>query len=204
MFLRSISVAAILSGLSSILLVQPSFAQTEGEPVAQAPASLWVMNEETSTITFHGEQTGNKFSGEFGDFTTEIRFDPNNLAGSSIMATISTASAKTGDRQRDTALPGAEWFASDDYPRAVFTAEEIASTGTNTFEARGSLTLRDITHPVTVPFTLAFEGDNAKAEGELTLIRSDFGVGQGAFADGKWVALEVGLSIKIDATKAAE
>ena len=52
-----------------------------------------------------------------------------------------------------------------------------------------------------LPFTLTISGDQAAAKGHLSLIRSDFGIGQGPWSSGQWVALEVGVDVDLVATK---
>ena len=53
-----------------------------------------------------------------------------------------------------------------------------------------------------LPLHLAsISGDQAAAKGYLTLMRSDFGIGQGPWSSGQWVALEVGVDVDLVATK---
>ncbi len=184
----------VRSGFAAALLAATSSA-------AAAEAPTWRVDPATSYIEFAGAQTGNAFTGRFNAFTAEIAFDPNDLAGSSIVAEIQMDSAKTGDRQRDSALPGKDWFDAKSHPAARFVSSEIAAAGEGAYEAKGQLTIRDVTRDVVLPFTLEIDGDNAHAEGALQIIRSDYQVGQGEFADGRWVALEVGVDVVIDATR---
>ena len=65
----------------------------------------------------------------------------------------------------------------------------------------GNLTLRGVTRPLTLPFTLEIDGSVAQAKGRVELSRDAFGVGQGPWATGEWVALEVGVDIAITATR---
>ena len=59
------------------------------------------------------------------------------------------------------------------------------------------MTLRGVSLPVTVPFDIEIVDGVATMNSELSLNRSDYGVGQGAWAKGEWVDLEVGLEITI-------
>ena len=185
---------------SIIALVLATFAASmQG---ARAEATIWVVDRAQSAIEFEAIHVGKAFTGRFEAFEALIRFDPEDLAGSSIRAEIETASSKTGDRQRDSALPSKDWFAAKDHPKAVFDAAEIVKTGDDHYEARGALTLRGATQPVVLPFTLDIDGDRAIATGETAILRTDFGVGQGEdFADGRWVGVEVKIRIRISATR---
>jgi len=70
------------------------------------------------------------------------------------------------------------------------------------YEAAGRLTIRGVAKDVVLPFTLAIAGDSATAKGHLNLVRTAFGVGQGPWTSGEWVALEVGVDFDLVAMKA--
>jgi len=171
---------------------------TSDKPLA-AP-SHWTVDKGATQIEFTGSQTGKEFTGRFSSFDIEIVFDPDNLGASHIKATIDTASASTGDRQRDDALPSADWFASSTYPAAVFESTDIRASGGG-YEANGKLTIRGLSKDIALPFTLDIRGDKATADGSLSLLRTDFGVGQGEFSTGEWVGLDVKIAIHVEATR---
>jgi len=169
-------------------------------PIAASPGA-WVVDKDASKLSFTATQTGSAFEGEFETFSADIVFDPADLANASISIAVDTASAETGDRQRDTALPGSDWFKAKEFPSATFVSNEVVETGEGAYEARGKLTIRDVTRDLVLPFTLAIDGGKAHAEGGVTLARTDYGVGQGEFSTDEWVGLEVGVSFVIEATK---
>ncbi len=164
------------------------------------PPPAWNVDTTKSRLTFTGTQTGKEFAGSFSKFAATIIFDPNNLPDSSIEVVVDMASAKTGDRQRDDALPSKDWFAVAQFPTATFTSSEIVEKGANAYEAKGILKIRDAAKDVAAPFTLTIT-DRAVADGTATLVRSDFGVGQGEFATGEWVGLDVKVSFHIEARR---
>lgn len=170
-------------------------------PAVAATTFDWTIDKSKSRLEFIGTQTGKEFKGAFAAFVATIVFDPANLAASRIEVVVDTASAKTGDRQRDDALPGNDWFAAKAFPRATFTSDEIISAGEGVYEARGKLTIRDAARDAVLPFTLSINGDRAVAEGATTLVRTDFGVGQGDFATGQWVGLEVKVAFHVEASR---
>ncbi len=172
-----------------------------GDGLAAEPAAAWRIDQTKSTLGFSGTQTGKSFDGAFKRFEADIRFDPANLEGSSIDVTVDTASAVTGDRQRDSALPGADWFASKTFPEARFVANRITKGSDGSFVAEGELTIRDVKRPLSLPFTVDINGNNAIANGEVSLMRNDFGVGRGEFETGQWVGLDVRVTISITAER---
>jgi polyisoprenoid-binding protein YceI len=175
-----------------------------GAPTA-APAAAetgnWKMIPELSRITFTGTQTGDMFMGEFKRFTTVIQLDPNDLTNAHIEATIDISSVDAHDEQRNQALPGNEWFGVTQFPTAVFRSDSIKKLDDGKYEATGKLTIRDVSKDVVLPFTLDIDGDKARAFGELNLTRTDYNVGTGEWADGKWVGLPVMVTFDITATR---
>lgn len=170
-----------------------------GAALAAERAAAWRIDPAKSRLGFSGTQTGKPFDGAFQRFEADINFDPENLEGSSITVTIDTSSAVTGDRQRDSALPGSDWFASKTFPKARFEATRISAKPDGSFIADGELTIRDVTRQLALPFTVEITGDQAVAKGEVSLMRSEFGVGRGEFETGQWVGLEVSVTVSITA-----
>jgi polyisoprenoid-binding protein YceI len=176
--------------LSALVFATPAF------------AADWTVQADKSHLGFSGTQTGAPFKGSFGKWTAEIAFDPAHPEAGHAKVTIDLASARTGDTQRDTALPQSDWFDVKHFPQATFEASGFTAKGGDTYEATGKLTIRGVTKDVVLPFTLAVVGDGATAKGHLGLVRAAFGVGQGPWTSGEWVALEVGVDFDLVAVKA--
>ncbi|MBN3868047.1 YceI family protein [Gluconobacter kondonii] len=167
-------------------------------------AADWTIDPAHSTIGFSGTQTGNAFTGHFGKFDGTISFDPTHPEEGHAKITIDVASATTADKQRDGAMPGSDWFNVASFPTATFEARSFRAKGGNAYEAVGTLTIRGVSRSETLPFTLDISGQTAHAKGHLDLIRSTFGIGQGPWATGQWVALQVGVSIDVTANQTSE
>jgi polyisoprenoid-binding protein YceI len=165
-----------------------------------ASAASWIVDPVKSKIGFSGIQTEQPFSGQFKKFTAAIDFDPARPEAGHALITIDTASASTGDQQRDEALPGSDWFDTKSFPQAKFEATSFKSKGGNAYEADGTLTIRNVSKPLVLPFTLTTSGNTAHAVGKVQLIRTAFGVGQGAWATADYVAFEVNVDIDLTAT----
>ncbi len=170
---------------------------------AAADAASWRLDPGKSRLGFTGVQTGSPFSGRFTKYGATIAFDPAHLDASHISVTVDLASAATGDVQRDSALPGKDWFDVAQFPQARFETTAIRHKAGNAYEAAGNLTLRGVTRAVVLPFTLDISGAAAHAKGRLDLSRTAFGVGQGTWATGQWVALAVGVDLDIVAVRAS-
>lgn len=106
--------------------------------------SNWAVDKSTSSIAFSGEQTGEKFTGSFANFDVQITFSPDDLAGAKIVAVIDLASVDAGDKDRNGALPGKEWFFVKKFPKARFEATGFKHLGGNAYETTGQLTIRGV------------------------------------------------------------
>ena len=166
-----------------------------------ARAADWTVDTAKSRIGFSGVQVGAPFSGRFTRFEATISFDPEAPEAGRASVVVDLASAVTGDAQRDGALPQAEWFDVKTARNARFDATRFVAKGGDAYEAVGTLTLRGVTKPVTLPFRLTRDGTTASATGHLDLVRTQFGIGQGPWASGQWVALDVGVDIAVIASR---
>jgi len=167
-----------------------------------APAPSWTVDKAASTVRFSSSMNTQAFSGAFRRWDAVIRFDPKNLAGSSVTATIDTASAATGDLDRDQALPTAAFLAAAKFPRATFTAHTFKDLGAGRYQAIGQLTLRGVSKPLTLPFTLAITGSEARMKASVALNRLAFGVGQDEWKATTVLPATVTVSIAIAARRA--
>lgn len=160
--------------------------------VSQA-ATAWTIDSTGSQLDFTATQAGGEFDGSFRRFRAEIAFDPADLAGSRFQVEIETASAATGDKDRDQTLAGNDFFAATRWPTARFESKRFIALGGDRYEARGRLTIRDVTREVRLPFRfqLAAGGGEAGMSGGTTIRRLDFGVGQGEWEDTALVGNEV-------------
>jgi polyisoprenoid-binding protein YceI len=177
---------ALLAGLGSITAAQ---------------AAGWVVDPAKSRLGFTGQQTGAPFAGRFKTWSASIDFDPAKPETAHVVAVVDVISATTDDPQKDEAMPSADWFDASSFAKATFAATGFAPKGGDTYETQGMLTLRGVTKPATLAFTLTIAGDQAHAVGKAKLVRTDFGVGQGSWSTGDMVGLDVDVDMDVTATR---
>jgi len=182
---------------SEAVVSQASLASTD----ATLGGMSWEMIAKDSHIQFTASQTGTEFTGSFTDFSADINFDSDNIEAASVTVDINMSAFEAGSADRNGALPGKEWFYIKNFPKAQFSSDEFISLGEDKYEARGELSLRGISQPLTLPFTLEINDGRADMVGQVSLNRGDFGVGQGVWATDEWVSLDVKLDVKIAATR---
>jgi len=183
-FLPALAVAAALAG-----------------PALAAPAPAWTVDRAASKVTFASSFDGGAFTGQFRGWNAAIRFDPANLAGSSVTATFDMGSAETGDATRDQALLEPDWFSARAFPKATFAATSFKALGGGKYLATGALTVRGVTKPLTLPFTLVITGDTARMTSSVGINRLAFGVGQGDWKTTEVVPGTVTVNINLTAKR---
>jgi polyisoprenoid-binding protein YceI len=166
-----------------------------------AQAERWTVDRERSSLDFEIVETGNRVSGRFARWDAEIGYDASDLAAARVRVSVGTASGATGERRRDEMMIGPDWLDSARVPEAVFEAQGFRALADGRFETTGTLRLRDGVRPVALVFTLAVAGDEARARGRATLIRTQFGVGQGQWGGLTIVGLEVTVAFDLVARR---
>ena len=168
--------------------------KTLKDPVAWAVAK-------SSTLGFSATWAADTIEGQFKRWTADILFSPDALDRSKLTVSIDMGSAATGDDQRDSSLPSGDFFDTAAHPKATFTASKFRKTGEGKFVADGTLDLRGVKKPLSLPFSLKIDGDTATARGVTTLDRTAFGVGQGEWASTDQIGGKVKVSFAISAKR---
>lgn len=168
-----------------------------------AAESIWTI-EKGSRLGFIATQGGAPVEGLFERFTATIDFDAKDLANGRVAVEIEIASVNSKSKDRDAAIISPGLFDVSKWPNATFEATAFRSLGADRFEADGSLTMRGISKPVTLPFTLKIEPHpdgqdqrRARAHGALKVQRLDFGIGQGPWKDTSVVGNDVTIFIDL-------
>lgn len=177
----------------------PAVAQPVSAVIGEAFDGAWEKIDAESHLKFTAKQQGDEFTGQFETFETDIVFDPANLEAASIKAVIDITSVAAGSKDRDGALPGKDWFFVKKFPNAVFESTEFSKTGDDSYEAAGTLSIKGVSQPLTLPFTLTITDGIADMSGQVTIDRTQWKVGSGAWSTDEWVSTAVVLDIKIKA-----
>lgn len=161
-----------------------------GAPSAAASDSNWIVDYEHSKIEFEGVHDGNSFEGEFGAWTADVAFYPDDLGRSHVSVVVDTRSASTGKKLYDDSLKGAEWFNLAAFPQATVELSDFRQAADG-YEAIATLTLKGNTVSVPLQFELEIDGDRAELEGTAELSRKALDLGQKSDASGSWIGDEV-------------
>ena len=170
--------------------------------VALASIPAWQIVPNESSLTFTGTLNGASTSGQFKTFNGTIDFDPNKLNESHVEIMVDTGSISTSYPDIANTLKMPDWFNVKAFPQAIFKASSFVKTSDKTYQANGSLTIRDKTLPVTIIFSEQESSPNkVHVTGSTTLKRTQFGVGQGEWAETDSVKDEVKIDFNLTAIK---
>lgn len=171
--------------------------------IAQASEPpTWNIDQSKSALTFTVVVNGQTVKGRFPGVGAQIRFDPTNLAQSSVKATIDTTGIKTFDATRDAMLLKPAWFNVLDFPHATFESTSFTAAGPNRFVCNGKLAIKGTSRDISLPFTLTITGNTAVMSGSAALRRLDFKIGEGPdYQTESPVSLSVNVMVNIRATR---
>jgi polyisoprenoid-binding protein YceI len=143
-----------------------------------------------SKLGFTSSFQGSSFDGQFDKWTAAISYDAAKLASSKFDVTVDLSSAKTGDSDRDSALPGPDFFDVTKYPQAHFVTTGFRQQGGQVI-ADGTLSLHGVSKPVSLNVTFKPQGSGATLDVSGSLNRLDFGVGGGQYKDTSVISADV-------------
>ncbi len=150
-----------------------------------------------SEVRFAGKQMGVPAEGRFGKMTAQVQFDAAKLASSRARIDVDLNSVDVGSAEVNTEVMRKPWFNVTLFPTATFESTAMRSKGAGRYEAEGKVTIKGQSRDVLVPFSVRQEGKDVVFEGAFTLLRLQFGVGDGAWKDTDTVANEVQVRFKL-------
>ncbi|HEY1077013.1 MAG TPA: YceI family protein [Fontimonas sp.] len=163
-----------------------------------ALAAPRVIDAARSEIAFKVTQMGVEVGGRFSRFEGTVDFDPARLDAATARIDVDIASLTTGDADADAVALDEPWLNQSGFPKASFVSSQIKSLGGDRYEATGTLKLRGKSRPLSVPLTISADKNGAlKATGQLSLKRSDFGIGGGEWNEGDLVADAVPVNFRL-------
>jgi len=140
----------------------------------------WAVDPAQSTLGFKGTYSGEGFEGRFRKFDAAISYDEADLSKAKFDVKVDVASVDTASGERDDSLKGEDFFDPKKFPQAHFVTESFSKAADGSVTAKGQLTIRDKTQPVTLKVKFAVSGDKATLDVDSVLKRADFGLGTGS------------------------
>lgn len=173
-------------------------------PAAAAPQ--WKLDPPHCQVVFTVRHIFAPVTGRFRQFSGTVSFDLQDLAHSRAELAIQTASIDTDVQARDEHLRSPEFFDVKRFPQMRFVSQRMVHKGGNQYVAIGTLTMRDVSRQVELPFThlgTRLHPQDPKLmvagfEANFTLDRLQYQVGNGRFYKSGMLDKEVQVSIHLE------
>lgn len=134
------------------------------------------IHPEKSNITFISRQMGVPIEGKFGKYNAHIAFDPDHPEAARAQVEIEMASIDAGNPDSNDEVRTKGWFDIEQFRTAKFESSGFKARG-GSYEAEGKMTIKGVTQPVMVPFTVKLENNVAILEGLFPISRKQYGIG---------------------------
>jgi polyisoprenoid-binding protein YceI len=159
---------------------------------AQGVAQNW--QPVSSSIGFNLKMLGVTVEGKFKGLSATIKFDPANLATSSVVATVDAATIDTDNSLRNRHLREKEdFFEVAKYPKITMKSTKIEKSG-NSYVGYFDLTIKKVTKNIKVPFTFTETAEKGVFSGIVTVNRRDWALGGGTLG----MANEVTINLVVN------
>lgn len=157
---------------------------------------LWTVQQDNSHIRFTAQQAGADFTGEWMNFTADIRFATDDLENSSATVRMDAGGLETNDDERDKILAGLDWFDTDNFTSVVFRANQFEATATG-FSTEATLQLRGVSYPIEFNFTVTSDRGTHTLIGTSRLDRLALNLGTLEWLDTDWVGQFVEVEVQV-------
>ncbi len=165
-----------------------------------ARAMEWGVIPEKSEVSFEANGGGYTTKGDIKNYKAEVEFDPDTPEQMSVHVLLDMRSATSGAPDVDQTLQSEDFFNPGRFPTAEFTARGAQPDGDGRYILNGRLTLKGVTKPISLPFSIDIVSGTAAVRAETSINRLDFGVGPETVA-GMAVDNEVKLTIDLTAMR---
>jgi polyisoprenoid-binding protein YceI len=173
----------------------------------------WNVDTAHTEVNFKVRHFFTPVTGTFTNYEVELMFDQDDPTNSEVNVSIDVASVSTGNERRDGHLRTDDWFGADTYGKITFKSASVKKTGVNEYVAVGALTIKDVSKQVELPITLlgvkaipemmremlGGVTQVASFQANLTLDRTEFGVGTGMWGETAVVGADVEIELLVEA-----
>jgi polyisoprenoid-binding protein YceI len=149
--------------------------------VSMAQTEKYDIDNKHSFANFSIRHVVSKTSGSFSDVTGLINIDRENLANSSVNATIKVASVNTSLAKRDEHIQKPEYLDALNFGEITFVSKSVKATSKTEGMMTGDFTMHGVTKEITIPFKVLgfgidpWGGQRSGFEASTMIKASDYG-----------------------------
>ena len=154
----------------------------------------WQLDPYHTQVEFSAKHLGMMtVRGYFDEVSTSATIDPDHPENATVEATISTASIRTNNGVRDNDIRSSNFLEVDKFPTIIFKSTRIEAAGTDRYTLTGDLTVKGITHPLTLQvikygeFNDPMMGHRIAYSASGKINRKEFGLSFDMMLDGRFV-----------------
>jgi polyisoprenoid-binding protein YceI len=145
----------------------------------QEQTPVFVISQEGSKITFYVKASV-ALEGTFEKWDAPLTFTSTDVTTGVLDIKIQANSVKTGSGMKDGKLKSKDFFDVEQDPLITFHSDKIVQTGPTTFDMPGTFTIRGVSKPETLAFTVTGKGTGSgEIKGTMAFDRKDYGMNKG-------------------------
>ena len=210
--MRVLALATAAFILASPIVAQQAMQKPGSKNPAAITGGTYTVDSGHTLVSWELDHLGfSPYMGLFGDVTGTLTLDPKNLAAAKVDVTIPVSKVTTASAGLTSHLlrPGKDGGKPDFFGAspadARFVSTKVTPGKDMTAMVEGNLTLNGVTRPITIEAEFYGAGkapaqmggkENVGFEGDVTIKRSDFGLGYGVPVIGDEVELDIAVAFQ--------
>ncbi|MGB8985958.1 MAG: YceI family protein [Candidatus Sulfotelmatobacter sp.] len=147
--------------------------------LSRAQAPVFEITQADSKITFYIKSSV-ALEGTFDKWDAPLTFTSPDVTTGVLDIKIQADSVNTGSGMKDGKIKGKDFFDVEQNPLITFHSDKIVQTGPTTFDMPGMFTIRGVSKPQTLTFTVTGKGTGSgEIKGTMAFDRKDYGMNKG-------------------------
>jgi polyisoprenoid-binding protein YceI len=165
------------NGMRFVLLCLAAFAVYPSVSRAQAP--VFEITPEGSSVKFFVKASV-ALEGTFDKWDATLTFTSPEVSTGVLDIKIQAASVNSGSGMKDGKLKSKQFFDVKENPLITFHSDKVVQTGPTTLDIPGTFTIRGVSKPETLTFTVTGKGTGSGAiKGTMAFDRKEYGMNSG-------------------------
>jgi len=154
-------------------------ASTALPSLGQAQVPVFAISQEGSSVRF-SVKASVAIEGTFDKWEATMTFPSTDVTTGVLDIKIQAASVNTGSGMKDDKLRSKDFFNAKDDPYITFHSNKVVQTGPNTLDIPGTFTIRGVSKPETLTFTITGKGTGeGSVKGTMAFDRKQYGMNSG-------------------------
>jgi polyisoprenoid-binding protein YceI len=147
--------------------------------LSRAQAPVFEITQADSKITFYIKSSV-ALEGTFDKWDAPLTFTSPDVTTGVLDIKIQAASVNTGSGMKDGKIKGKDFFDVENDPLITFHSDKLVQTSPTTFDMPGTFTIRGVSKPETLTFTVTGKGTGSgEIKGTMAFDRKDYGMNKG-------------------------